>query len=147
VASLAESTDEKKRYCQLIKIAIMTNRETIIKNYINGYNQFNIDKMVADFADKINFENIQNDEINMSLSGLTAFKQQAEQAKAYFLERTQTVKSFNHIDNRTEIKIDYKAILALDFPNGLKKGEELNLSGKSIFEFDGDKIIKLTDIS
>ena len=35
----------------------------------------------------------------------------------------------------------------MDFPNGLKKGQELNLIGKSIFEFDGDKIIKLTDVS
>ena len=123
------------------------NRETIIKNYINGYNQFNVDKMIADFADNIIFENIQNGETTMALVGLTALKQQAEEAKAYFSERTQTIKSFSHTDNRTEIEIGYKAILAMDFPNGLKKGQELNLSGKSIFEFAGDKIIKLTDIS
>lgn len=125
----------------------MTNREKIIKNYIKAYNEFNIDKMVTDFAENITFENIQNGEINMSLNGLTAFKQQAEQAKAYFSERTQTITLFKHIDNRTEIEINYKAILAIDFPNGFKKGQKLNLSGKSIFEFDSDKIIKLTDIS
>ena len=125
----------------------MTNREIIIKNYIKAYNEFNIDKMVTDFAENITFENIQNGEINMSLNGLTAFKQQAEQAKAYFSERTQTITLFKHIDNRTEIEINYKAILAIDFPNGFKKGQKLNLSGKSIFEFDSDKIIKLTDIS
>jgi hypothetical protein len=128
-------------------MTIMKNREEIVENYINGYNQFDIDKMVADFDDKIHFKNIQNGEINMSLNGLAAFKQQAEQVKIYFLERSQTVKSFNHIDNRTEIKIDYRAIIATDLPNGLKKGQALNLSGTSIFEFDGDKIIKLTDIS
>lgn len=125
----------------------MTNRETIIKNYIKAYNEFNIDNMIVDFAENITFENIQNGEINMSLKGITAFKQQAEQAEAYFLARTQIVKSLNHIDNRTEIEIDYQAILAMDFPDGLKKGQELNLSGKSIFEFDDNKIIKLTDIS
>ena len=42
----------------------MTNREKIIKNYIDGYNQFDIDKMVFDFDDNIVFENIQNDETN-----------------------------------------------------------------------------------
>lgn len=125
----------------------MTDREKIIKNYINGYNQFNIDKMVADFDENVVFENIQNDEINMSLKGRTAFEQQAEQAKTYFSERTQIIKSFNHIDNRCEIEIAYNAILAMDFPNGLKKGQELNLIGKSVFEFENDKIIKLTDIS
>jgi hypothetical protein len=125
----------------------MTNRETIIKNYIEGYNEFNIDKMIADFDENIIFENIQNGETNMSLNGLTAFIQQAEQGKTYFSERTQTIKSFKHNDDRIEIGIDYKAILGMDLPNGLKKGQELNLSGLSIFEFDGIKIIKLTDIS
>jgi hypothetical protein len=125
----------------------MTNRETIIKNYIEGYNEFNIDKMIADFDENITFENIQNGETNMSLNGLTAFIQQAEQGKTYFSERTQTIKSFKHNDNRSEIEIDYKAILGMDLPNGLKKGQELNLSGLSIFEFDDIKIIKLTDIS
>ena len=57
------------------------------------------------------------------------------------------VKSFKHFDNSTEIEIDYPAILAMDFPKGLKKGQELKLSGKSVFEFKKNKVIKLTDIS
>lgn len=125
----------------------MTNREMIIKKYIDSYNNFDITNMIADFDDNIIFENIQNGVTNMSLVGLTAVKQQAEQAKAYFSERTQTIKSFNHSHNRSEIEIGYRAVLAMDFPNGLRKGQELNLSGKSIFEFDGDKITRLTDIS
>lgn len=119
----------------------------IIKNYIDSYNSFDIANMVADFDENIVFENIQNGETNMSLVGLTSVRQQAEQARAFFSERKQTIKSFNHTDNRCEIEIDYKAILAMDFPNDLKKGQELNLSGKSIFEFEDDKIIRLTDIS
>jgi hypothetical protein len=125
----------------------MNDREKIIKKYIDGYNKFDIDKMVADFDDDIVFENIQNGEKNMSLTGLTAFRQQAEKATTYFTERTQTIKSFKHFDNSIEIEIDYNAVLAMDFPSGLKKGQELNLSGKSIFVFAGDRIIKLTDIS
>ena len=61
----------------------MTDRVNIINNYIDGYNQFDIKKMVADLDDNIVFENIQNNEINLSLKGLTAFKQQAETAKTY----------------------------------------------------------------
>jgi len=124
----------------------LTDREKIIKNYIDGYNQFDIDKMVADFDDSIVFENTQNGETNMSLIGLTAFRQQAERVKSYFTERTQTIKLFVHTDDTTEIEIDYNAILDMDFPNGLKKGQELKLVGKSIFEFNGDKIIKIKDI-
>jgi hypothetical protein len=125
----------------------MIKREKAIQNYIDGYNQFDIDKMVSDFDEAIIFENIQGGETNMSLTGLTSFKQQAEQAKTYFSSRTQTITSFKHLENETEIEINYFAILGMDFPNGLKKGQELNLKGKSIFEFSGDKISKLTDIS
>lgn len=125
----------------------MINKEKIIRNYVEGYNQFDVEKMAIDFDDNMIFENIQNGEKNMSLTGLTAFRKQAEQIKSYFTKRTQTIKSFVHSKNRTEIEIDYHAILGMDFPNGLKKGQDLNLTGKSIFEFNGDKIIKVTDIS
>ncbi|MDR6561562.1 MULTISPECIES: nuclear transport factor 2 family protein [unclassified Arcicella] len=125
----------------------MTHKEKIINNYIEGYNQFDTDKMVLDFDDNIVFENISNGEVNMTLSGINAFKEQAEQAKVYFSARTQTIASFEHKSDEVEVEIDYYAILAMDFPNGLKKGDELKLKGKSIFKFLDDKIVKLTDIS
>lgn len=125
----------------------MNTREQIIANYIEGYNTFNIDKMVADFDEQIVFENISNGETNLSLSGLSAFIQQAEQAKTYFTERTQTIRSYSHQSNQTEIEIDYRAVLAVDLPNGLQKGDELKMQGRSVFEFSGNKIVKLTDIS
>lgn len=60
---------------------MMMNREKMIKNYIDGYNQFDINKMVADFDDNVIFENTQNGETNVFLTGLSAFKQQAEHAR------------------------------------------------------------------
>ncbi|TCN53803.1 nuclear transport factor 2 family protein [Flavobacterium circumlabens] len=125
----------------------MIDREKIIENYIAGYNQFDIDKMMADFDDKIVFENIQNAEVNMTLSGLKEFRNQAEEAKKYFSEREQTITLFSHSENQSEIAIDYRAVLAMDFPNGMQKGQELNLKGKSVFEFSNNKIIRLADIS
>jgi hypothetical protein len=125
----------------------MIDRERIIKDYVESYNQFDIDKMIADFDDKIVFENIQNGEVNMALTGLKEFKDQAEEAKKYFSKRVQTITLFKHSESKTEIDIDYHAVLAMDFPNGMKTGEELNLKGKSIFEFLDNKIFKLSDIS
>lgn len=125
----------------------MHEREKIVKNYIDGYNQFNCDKMLFDFDENVVFENIQKGEINISLIGLKALRQQAEQAKSYFTTRAQTIISFKHVGDETEIEIDYHAILGMDFPNGLKRGDELKLKGKSIFKFFNNKVIKLTDIS
>ena len=113
----------------------MNEREKIIKNYIDGYNQFSCDKMLFVFDENVVFENIQKGEINMSLIGLKALRQQAEQAKSYFTTRTQTIISFKHVGDETEIEIDYYAILATDFLYGLKRGDELKLKGKSIFKF------------
>lgn len=136
-----------KRKANKTEINPMIEREKIIKNYIDGYNQFDIEKMIRDFDENVIFENIRNGEVDMSLSGIEAFEQQAEQAKTYFIKRSQTIKSFNHLEKESEVEIEYHAILDLDFPNGFKKGQELNLKGKSIFKFSGNRIIKLTDIS
>lgn len=122
-------------------------RETIIQNYIDGYNQFDVDKMTRHFDDNVFFQNIQNGEVTMTLNGINEFKQQAEQAKSYFENRRQQIISIKHENDKTKIEIDYAATLAMDFPNGLKKGQSLELKGKSIFVFQGRKIIKLTDKS
>lgn len=119
-------------------------REKIILNYMDGYNEFDVEKMTFNFDDIIVFKNIQNGEVNMTLSGINEFKQQAKLAKSYFENRRQQIKSIKHYKNKTEIEIDYFATLAIDLSNGLKKGDKLELKGKSIFVFYNNKIIQLT---
>jgi hypothetical protein len=65
----------------------MKNREVIITNYVDGYNEFNVSKMIKDFSDQIVFENFQDGEVSMTLNGLEEFKAQAETAKMYFSAR------------------------------------------------------------
>ncbi|GAA4307247.1 hypothetical protein GCM10023183_23040 [Nibribacter koreensis] len=114
---------------------------------MEGYNRFDVAKMVLHFDEDIVFENLSNGEVNMSLQGIEAFKKQAEQATAYFSSRKQTPITFQHQDGQTEVALDYQAVLAMDFPTGQKKGDELKLQGKSVFTFSGDKVVKLVDIS
>jgi hypothetical protein len=125
----------------------MKQRERIINNYVKAYNNFDIDGMLIDLDQSIKFVNISSGEVNMTLNGLSAFKAQAIQAKDLFSIREQTIKSFKHPDNQSEIEIAYSAVLAIDLPNGLKRGDKLNINGKSTFKFSGDKIIEITDIS
>jgi hypothetical protein len=124
-----------------------TQREKTIQDYIDAYNHFDIDKMIANLNEAIQFKNIANGVTNMTLTGLVSFKEQAENAKHLFSERTQTIRSFKHRDDETEIDVAFHAILATDIPNGLKKGDELSLQGRSIFRFAANSIIELTDIS
>ncbi len=123
-------------------------REEIIENYINAYNSSDVERMVENLALTIRFTNTANDEVTLAIEGLEAFKGQAMQAIGLFSQRKQTIKSMKHTGNATEIVVDYRATLAKDLPNGLKKGDELCLSGRSIFIFnERNQVEELKDIS
>ncbi len=122
-------------------------RQELIENYIQAYNDFDIDKMIANLDEHILFENISNGVSNMMVTGKPAFRKQAEEATQFFTTRQQVITSWKHENDITEIEITYKAVLATDLPNGLKKGDNITLHGKSIFTFSGKKIIALTDVS
>lgn len=125
----------------------MNDREIIIRNYVAGYNAYDVEKMVADFDEHIIFENILDGKTTLIITGLIAFKIQAQQALTYFSERMQIIKSFTDLESSCKVEIDYRAILATDLSESLTKGQELKLKRTSIFEFNGHKINKLTDIS
>lgn len=125
-----------------------TEKEQVISHYVKAYNAKDIDAMLANLAEDIVFENYSDGVCNMRLEGLEAFHLQAEQAKALFTEREQTITGFlHHNGDQTEITISYKATLATDLPNGMKKGDVLELNGKSVFTFSGNKIVKLEDLA
>jgi len=122
-------------------------RKRCIENYVKAYNEFDIDQMIANLSEDIIFENVSNGEVTMRTIGLAEFKDQAIAAKQYFKQRKQTIDSWSLDDNKISISISYVAILAMDFPNGMKTGERLELSGSSVFVFDDNKIKKIVDNS
>jgi len=127
--------------------SVLNDSTEKVFKYVEAYNDMNLESMIADFADEIVFINVINGENTMELRGIEAFKKQAIEALSYFSEREQSIESITHQYNSTEIVINYRAIAAMAFPNGLKKGEIINLKGKSVFEFSADgKIRRLTDI-
>lgn len=125
----------------------MHTREQIINNYLTAYNNFDVEGMVQDLDETVKFENVTNAEVNLTLNGLAAFKEQAIQIIPIFETRRQTANSFTHNGDKTEVLISYYAVVAMDLPNGLTKGTALNLTGTSIFTFASDKITAITDIS
>ena len=124
-----------------------TGYQKMIENYIDAYNSFNIEKMMKDMHQNLQFENISNGEMSLATSGIEEFKHQAEQALHYFSERQQKINDLVFKDEQIEISIVYTAVLAIDLPTGQKAGDKLQLTGRSIFKFKDDKIIELHDIS
>ncbi|WP_378103262.1 nuclear transport factor 2 family protein [Chryseobacterium sp. sg2396] len=128
----------------------MENREryiTVIENYISAYNRFDVKGMCRDLSEDILFENISDGNVDMSIKGIENFKKQAEAATAYFSERHQRIDSWNFNNHVVTIEISYQATLAIDLPNGMKKGNMLTLKGISEFVFEDHEIISLRDIS
>ena len=133
--------------CLDSKKQMETTQRTQIENYIQSYNAFDIEGMLLDLDENIVFENYSGDELTHSIVGLVAFEQQATEAKSYFASRKQSITSWEFDGELVSITLDYHAVLAIDFPNGMKAGDTLNLKGRSIFTFDAGKIIKIEDRS
>ena len=121
------------------------SQKEIVERYIEAYNNFDINVMLENLASDVQFENISDGEINLAIHGIEEFRVQAESAKTLFKERAQNIVSLQSMQNRVEVQIAYTGVLAKDLSNGLKKGDIINLNGKSTFIFTGGKISHIAD--
>lgn len=124
-----------------------TKLEKLIEAYLIAYNEKNVEGMLVSLAEEVIFENYSSGEKTHSLRGKEAFRKQTKEALAYFSSRKQTIKSILHLEEETEVQISYWAIAAMDFPNGIQKGQEISLEGISVFRFADEKISSITDYS
>ncbi|MEX0662375.1 MAG: nuclear transport factor 2 family protein [Balneolaceae bacterium] len=122
-------------------------QKQIVENYVTSYNKFDIDGMIAELDGNIVFENISNGKVDLRTEGVDEFKKQAESAKKIFRQRKQTIDNWQFSNSIVSIDIKYEAIVDITLPNGLKSGDSLKLKGKSVFEFNEGKIVKITDES
>jgi len=120
---------------------------SLVDLYINAYNRMDVDAMLEGVHPLVEFKNISAGVVNASTIGVDELKTLAQQALLLFSERRQDIKSFEVKGSRAVASIAFRAVVANDMPNGLKKGQVLNLSGHSEFEFQDGKISKITDIS
>lgn len=119
----------------------------IIAQYITAYNEFNVDGMLKNIHEDVEFKNIANGEVNMQLNGINALRSQAEQAVNLFEKRE--IKIIEQVikGDIVENKIEFKGVFATEILDGPKAGELVKLEGKSIFQFEKGKIILIEDIS
>ena len=65
--------------------------KSIVQNYIDSYNRFDIDGMIKDLHPNVIFEHVANDVVALKTEGIDAFRKQAESALGYFSERAQRI--------------------------------------------------------
>jgi hypothetical protein len=119
----------------------------LVDQYIDAYNRMDVPAMLLTVHPEVEFKNISGGIENASTCGLAELKQLAEQALPLFSERHQHILSFDANETQAVVAIGFRAVVANDLPNGLKKGQVLSLSGRSEFEFRDGTISKIIDIS
>ncbi|MGG3280028.1 nuclear transport factor 2 family protein [Paenibacillus solani] len=120
---------------------------TLIRNYIDAYNTFDVDGMIKLLDEEVEFLNISKGIVDTETKGIDQFRELAKQSLKIFTQRRQTITQIITHDDRTEIEVDYEGTLATDLPNGLKAGETIKLKGKSIFRMKNNKLIMIEDYS
>ena len=124
-----------------------TGMRSLVDQYLDAYNRRDVDGMLAGIHPQVEFKNISAGVVNASARGVAELRNLAQQSLSLFSERRQVIDSFEGQGSRAVASITFYAVVAKDLPNGLKKGQVLNLSGRSEFEFQDGAISKITDIS
>jgi ketosteroid isomerase-like protein len=119
----------------------------LIQQYIDAYNCFDVEGMLATVHPEVEFRNVSKGEVTAAAMGIDALRSLAEESKMLFSEREQTVSAFDSGDDCANASVGFRAMLACDLPNGMKKGQELRLTGRSEFRFRDGMIFQITDIS
>jgi ketosteroid isomerase-like protein len=127
----------------------MNHEETraLIERYLDAYNAFDVDAMMAVMHPDIEFKNISGGQVDATAHGVDELRQMAEASKKYFSSRRQTITAFTADGDKASIEVAFEAVPALDLPNGAKAGRTLRLNGRSEFAFRDGKISSITDIS
>lgn len=119
----------------------------MVEKYVEAYNSFDINGMIALLHEEIEFRNFSNGSVNVETKGIEEFREIAERSKSLFSHRCQTIVGYSFEDDKLQIEIDYEGILAKDLPNGMKAGEKIHMKGKSVFGFKNDRIVVIEDFS
>ncbi|RJE88383.1 nuclear transport factor 2 family protein [Paenibacillus sp. 1011MAR3C5] len=120
---------------------------SIIEQYIAAYNAFHIEDMLALLHDEVVFQNYAGGKLELETSGISEFRELAEQSAKMFESRCQSITDFRSTNGQIVVDIQYEAVLAVDLPNGMKRGEQLQLTGKSVFQIQNGKISRIEDHS
>ena len=119
----------------------------LVEAYIEAYNRFDVAGMLGPLHDEVVFRNISNGEVNLTTADKVQFRAQAEYAAHCFSEREQRITEWQMSGDEVTVLIDYRAVAAVEFPNGLRPGGRFTMQGRSVFRFENGQIISIQDIS
>lgn len=125
----------------------MTNIQLLIERYVDCYNRMDFDAMLECVADDVVFENISNHGESMCLQGKDAMRQVAELGMQAFSYRRQAIAKLICGDGSAAAEVRFTGTAALDLPNGVLRGETVEVRGVTIFEIRNGLLSRIADYS
>ncbi len=125
----------------------MSTRENIIRDYVTAYNNFDIEGMVKNLRNDVEFINEYRGDVTMTTNTIEEFKGQAEHAKNYFQFREIKITDLAERDNTVTISTEFSAGMIVEKKPGYPaKIQNVEMKGTTIFYFEDDTITKMRDI-
>ena len=122
----------------------------LINKYFDSFNSFDIDGMASTVHKDVLVTHFFDRKIPSSTFGSEEFRAYMEKASQEDNKLTQSrkenIKDITPLEDSVIVNTTYEAILAIDFPNGPKKGETLKQNWEIEFEFREGKIYTITYI-
>ena len=107
----------------------------IIQNYIEAYNDRDIERMLTFVTEDVVFENISNTGQSMRFEGRQAMAEVVRLSGNAFSYRRQKLIKLILDGNLASAEVKFEAKAAVDLQTGAKAGDMIKLRGASFFEF------------
>ncbi|WP_413624238.1 nuclear transport factor 2 family protein [Luteibacter sp. Lutesp34] len=120
-------------------------RQALVEAYIDAYNRFDIDGMLATLSDDVRFEHHAGGELAVATDGKEEFEKLARVGAAMFASRTQAVTAMEVRGDTLVVTIDFHGEVAEDIPEGPRAGTVIEMTGTSEFGFADGKICRVVD--
>ena len=137
------STHHRDRVTQPSEDAV---RE-VIERYLAAYNAFDIPGMLTLLHPDVAFENVAGGQVTASTRGRDEFRALAEHGASLFTSRRQRIREYRATPAGADVEIEYEGVLAVELSPELPAGATLRLAGRSIFEMQDGRIVRLVDES
>ena len=123
------------------------DKRQLVERYLQAYNAFDVDGMLAVLSADVVFENHAGGQLTVATRGIAEFRQLAERACALFSEREQRLGALALDREPAVAEIAYRGRLAVDVSGGPAAGTLIELQGRSEFRFADGRISAIVDRS
>ena len=120
----------------------------LIEAYLDAYNRFDIEGMLATVSDDVRFEHHSGGELSVATDGKADFEKLARVGAAMFASRQQFVTELREVGTAGDTviaDIQFHGEIADDIPDGPGAGTVIEMRGTSEFRFAAGKISRVID--